>query len=125
MEATKKKKAYLKPEMNRFEMKMEAPFLAGSKDEIIITPTQPDKDWTTGILEPHCTKDGVAKKLGIYEYTCFRANSADLTSCELFALLGANIGEWIKVTRIDDRQFRAEIVNEQCSGGVTPDEEMY
>ena len=27
MEATKKKKAYLKPEMNRFEMKMEANFM--------------------------------------------------------------------------------------------------
>ena len=123
MEATKKKKAYLKPEMTKFEMKS-SNFIAASK-EIIITPTEPDKDWTTGILEPRCTKDGVAKKLNLNQYTCFRANSADLTSCELFALLGANVGEWIKVTRISDLQFRAEIVNEQCSGGVISEEDMY
>ena len=37
MEATKKKKAYLKPEMNRFEMKMEDSFMIVSK-EITDTP---------------------------------------------------------------------------------------
>ena len=39
MEATKR--SYLKPEVERFEMKMEAEFLAGSREdvEVIIPPT--------------------------------------------------------------------------------------
>ena len=34
MEATKKKKAYLKPEMTKFEMKMEESFMIASKEEV-------------------------------------------------------------------------------------------
>ena len=111
MEATKKKKAYLKPEMNRFEMKMEAPFLAGSKDEIIITPTEPNKDWTEGWLEESCTKDGVAKSLPIDGYTTFRANKDDVAKCKLIYDLNA-LDKCIKVTRISEKSYRAEIVDE-------------
>ena len=126
MEATKKKKAYIKPRMEKFEMKMETAFLTGSKGEVIITPEKPDVTWMTGYLSPQCTKDGVAKKLQTNEYTCFRANQLDITTCKLFNMLGANVGDWIKVTRINNNEFRAEIIPEQCSGGVVelPDEEI-
>ena len=40
MEATKKKKAYLKPEMTKFEMKMEESFMIASKEEVEIEETQ-------------------------------------------------------------------------------------
>lgn len=54
MEATKKKKAYIKPRMEKFEMKMETAFLAGSKGEIIIdTPEE-----LTMFLSPSCTSGG-------------------------------------------------------------------
>lgn len=120
-----KKKVYLKPEITKFEMNTEN-FISAS-GEVIITPPEPEKEWTTGILEPQCTKDGVAKKLNLYQYTCFRANSLDITSCKLFNMLGAEVGEWIKVTRISDTQFKAEIINEECSGGVEvpAEEETY
>ena len=54
MEATKKKKAYLKPEMNRFEMKMEAPFLSGSYT-IVIPETEVQVtigDLSNGCIDP-------------------------------------------------------------------------
>ena len=56
MEATKKKKAYLKPEMNLFEMKTEG-FMVGSKIEVevIVTPTEVE-----GLLQSKCTDSGTA-----------------------------------------------------------------
>ncbi len=52
MEATKKKRAYLKPEMSRFEMKTQE-FIAGSKEIIIDTPEE-----LTMFLSPSCTQGG-------------------------------------------------------------------
>ena len=121
MEATKKKKAYLKPEMSRLDMKVESSFLLGSKDEIIITPEQPDVDWTVGWLEEQCTQDGVAKSLPVGGQTCFRANKNDYESCRLFYELGAKTGKGkdetqdiIKLTRISQEQYRAEFSPIMC-----------
>lgn len=62
MEATKKKKAYLKPEITKFEMKTEG-FIAGSNSIIIDDPTYGDDDNTTDsqieiLLSPSCTSGG-------------------------------------------------------------------
>ena len=114
MEATKKKKAYLKPEMNRFNMKMEATFLVGSK-EIIFTPDNPEEDWTKiGYIEEECTKNGVAKALDPGQSICFRANKDDEGKCQLLRELGVStvIGDpnnIVKITNIDNVNFRAEI----------------
>lgn len=54
-----KKKAYLKPEITKFEMKMEAPFLAGSKQIIIEDPTGGGDGGVIEILlSPSCTAGG-------------------------------------------------------------------
>ena len=108
MEATKKKKAYLKSEMKNFEVKMEAPFLAAST--IIIEPDDPNTDWTEGWLEESCTKDGVAKALPVGGFTNFRANKDDATKCKLIYDLNA-VGKCVRVTRISEKTFRAEIVD--------------
>lgn len=76
MEATKMKKTYLSPEMNRFEMKMEAAFLAGSKDiEVIIPPTPegPTEVELEGLIPEACT-ESVVKNLGINECMPYSVN---------------------------------------------------
>ena len=80
MEATKKKKAYLKPEMNRFEIKMEAPFLVGSREdvEVVIPPTtNPEGPATVelvGLIPEPCT-ESVVKNLQINECTPYIVNT--------------------------------------------------
>ena len=76
-----KKKAYLKPEITKFEMKMEASFLAGSKDIIdIIIPTDPtDPEEPTevelvGLIPEECT-ESVVKNLAIGGCDSFGVNT--------------------------------------------------
>ena len=61
MEATKKKKAYLKPEMTKFEMKTEG-FIAGSNSIIIEDPTYGDNEDKPSTIEvllsSSCTQGG-------------------------------------------------------------------
>lgn len=57
MEATKKKKAYIKPRMEKFEMKMETAFLAGSKTEVEIIIPETEIE---GLLQSQCTDNGSA-----------------------------------------------------------------
>ena len=114
------KNIFFKPEIKKLYVQTEGFVAASNGGSTIIKPDEPDKDWTKGILEPHCTKDGVAKRLIVNEYTCFRVNDYDINSCQLFNTLGASVGQWVKVTRLDDIYFRAEIVAEQCVGGVMP-----
>lgn len=54
MEATKKKKAYIKPRMEKFEMKMETAFLAGSKEIIVI----PEEDYIASAGVSPCYSQG-------------------------------------------------------------------
>lgn len=56
MEATKKKKAYLKPEMNRFEMKMESPFMAPSKVIVEV----PEEEYTASAGVSPCYSQGTS-----------------------------------------------------------------
>lgn len=113
MEATKMKKTYLSPEMTRFEMKMEAAFLAASS--IIFEPEKPDENWMEGIIEPKCTQNGTATSLPIGGQTCFTVNHADLQSCGLFFNLGVTAKQDIvKLTRISQTQYRAEKTDRLC-----------
>ena len=119
MEATKKKKAYLKPEMTKFEMKTEG-FIAGS-NEVIFTPDTPEENWTKeGYLEENCTKNGVAKALNIGQSICFRANKDDETGCKILRELGVSTqnghpNNIVKITNIDGTLFRAEITPILCN----------
>ena len=75
MEATKKKKAYLKPEMNRFEMKMEA-FIAASRI-VIEVPTEPEAPTSVelvGLIPEPCT-ESVVKNLNINECMPYIVNT--------------------------------------------------
>ena len=91
-----KKKAYLKPEMTKFEMKMEASFLVGSKDIIdIIIPTDPtDPEEPTeielsGLLVPPCTGDGNVTNMYINECREFRINLFQEDKCLLWDMIQA------------------------------------
>lgn len=111
MEATKR--SYLKPEVERFEMKMEAEFLAASS--ITFEPEKPDENWMDGIIEPQCTQNGTATSLPIGGQTCFTVNHADLKSCGLFFNLGVTPKtDIIKLTRISQTQYRAEKTDRLC-----------
>mgnify|MGYP003297506252 CR=1 FL=1 len=114
MEATKKKKAYLKPEMTKFEMKTKSNFMVVSS--VIITPEAPDVNWMEGIIDPKCTQNGVAKALQVGGQTCFTVNHDDINSCELFYKLGVKAKtDIVKLTRISETQYRAEKTDFLCA----------
>ena len=97
MEATKKKKAYLKPEMNRFEMKTEG-FMVGSKVEVDVTVPEEEKI-IQGLLSSQCTDNGSAFNQLVPGGDCqtFGAMKIDNNSaCGLWKLMldaGLNLNE--------------------------------
>ena len=110
MEATKKKKAYLKPEMNRFEMKTEG-FIAGSK-EIVWVPDTPEVPYKEGFIEEHCTQGGVVKQMEIGETRCFPVNDNDVATCKLIQELGGvKNKDYIQITRKGKNLYQAELTS--------------
>ena len=78
MEATKKKKAYLKPEMTKFEMKTEGFIAASNFVDIVIPPTtdpeKPSEVEIDGLLSQECTGDGNVTNLGIDDCGIYKTN---------------------------------------------------
>ena len=119
MEATKKKKAYLKPEMTVNNLKTEG-FIAASK---IIIDTNPDNEnaiTIKGILSNKCTSGGVgntgaaANELKVGNCGTYKVNSVDDTdACELYnMMIQAGIplinGNTIKICHTDEYLWTAE-----------------
>ena len=97
MEATKKKKAYLKPEMSRFEVKTQE-FIAGSKEIIEIPPTTEDNEIIdfTSALGPECTKGGTYSQIVAGGCETFKINSLQKEDkCSIWPIL---IKEWPELT---------------------------
>lgn len=92
-----KKKAYLKPEITKFEMKMEAPFLAGSKEIIEIPDVDQDGetiDFTTA-LGSECTRGGTYMQIAAGGCQTFRMNNLDKGDCSIWPIL---IKKWPDLT---------------------------
>lgn len=91
MEATKK--SYLKPEVERFEMKTQE-FIAGSKVEveIIVPPTEVE-----GLLDSRCTDNGSAFNQLVANLEPNESNG----SCGYFGAMhvtdNSNCGLWVKM----------------------------
>jgi hypothetical protein len=117
------KRKFINPEIKEYRVRTES-MIAASKPIVDITPDDPTGDtkpWYQGLLSNYCTKDGVASGLPIGDYNCFRANKENDAGCELFNLLNAKRGDIVKVTRINETIYRAEIVDELCIGGTNTD----
>lgn len=92
MEATKKKKAYIKPRMEKFEMKMETAFLAGSKGEVIEIP----EEYYAVVTVPQCTSKSkkheadvsIAKNLTKHSGSWFSVNPEGNSCTVAWAALG-------------------------------------
>ena len=98
MEATKKKKAYLKPEMSRLEVKAEK-FIASSFKDVIIDPEIKKE---IGLLSPQCTKGGNYKQIGPGDYIIFPCNKDDIGTCDIFQKTGVKPGDCVKVTFLNE-----------------------
>ena len=126
MEATKKKKAYLKPEMSRFEMRAESHFQASGRDEYI--PIEEDLKRVTS--EPSCTSrnsakggtEAIAKNLKTGEGSWFLINPDNSCTTEWTSLGFAHGGDvyiyrglcngvdawWISHSFIDPSKIKCE-----------------
>ena len=93
MEVTKKKKAYLKPEITKFEMKTEG-FMVGSKIEVevIVKPTEFE-----GLLQSKCTDNGTAFNQLVANLEPTESNG----SCGVFGAMhvtdDTSCGLWVKM----------------------------
>ena len=120
MEATKKKKAYLKPEMSAFEVKTQE-FIAGSKTEVEIVI--PEAEYTEGLLHSKCTDNGTAFNQLVEGGDCQEFGAQHLTDkdCGLWGkMLAAGLdlhekGRVIVCRKYNDangnRVYHAKLVN--------------
>ena len=111
-----KKKVYLKPEITKFEMKMEAPFLAGSKQIIIEDPTGGEDGGIIEILlSASCTSGGQGLFLEVGECNNDININKNLSvningGCifwtdEIIKKIGVEKGDPIKLCRISETTF--------------------
>ena len=109
MEATKKKKAYLKPEMSAFEVKTQE-FIAGSRVEIGEIVIVPDVDAGNNSCLPGGTwseiKNGNNYNTGKCVYTQFQSNTGDNASDFLKA--GFQVGDCLVM----------KVIEQDANGGV-------
>lgn len=118
MEATKR--SYLKPEVERFEMKMEAEFLAGSREdvEVIIPPTPegPTEVELEGLIPEACT-ESVVKNLEINQCMPYSVNIFGKDGkCPLWDMiedagLTLNAKETIYIKRTDVAKYKVSKTN--------------
>ena len=117
------KKRFVSPEMKEHRLRTES-MIAASKPvvDIIVpdTPTQEEpKNWWEGYLSNSCVKDGAISGIEVGYYKCFRVNSTSESKCELFSLLNASTNDYVKVSRLNETLYRAEIVDAFCNAGAT------
>lgn len=85
-----KKKAYLKPEITKFEMKMETSFLAGSRETIEIPDVDEEGDIIdfTAALGPECTQGGTYSNIAAGGCETFGINSLQKEDvCQIWPLI--------------------------------------
>ena len=115
------KKRFICPEMREHRLRTEG-MIAASKPSVDIivpdTPTEEPKNWWEGYLSNSCVKDGAISGIEVGHYKCFRVNNTSQSKCELFYLLKANNGDYVKVSRINETLYRAEIVDSFCSADI-------
>lgn len=127
MEATKKKKAYLKPEMSRLEVKTQE-FIAGSKPIIEV-----DEDtFIIGTGIPSCFSQGTSNGVAPTLNACFQMNSAFMnakcykeeitlsdgtksTVGKEFEKAGLEPGKFYKVIEINTYSFKCRESTEACN----------
>ena len=117
------KKRFTYPEMREHKVRTES-MIAASKGSVdIIVPDDPygdnTKNWWEGYLSNSCVKDGAISGIEVGQYKCFRVNNTSESKCELFYLLKATTNDYVKVSRINETLYRAEIVDSQCDAGTT------
>ena len=114
------KKRFICPEMREHRLRTES-MIAASKPvvDIIVpdTPGEEPKNWWEGYLSNSCVKDGAISGIEVGYYKCFRVNSVSDSKCELFYQLKANTNDIVKVSRLNETLYRAEIVDELCDTG--------
>ena len=116
------KKRFVSPEMKEHRLRTES-MIATSKPvvDIIVpdTPTQEKpKNWWEGYLSNSCVKDGSITGIEVGYYQCFRVNDTSESKCELFSLLNASTNDYVKVSRLNETLYRAEIVDVFCDAGA-------
>ena len=89
MEATKKKKAYLKPEMSRFEVKTQE-FIAGS----VIVDDQGKVELLLDRGKENCFAQGTQEGVAFFEGACFQMN-LNQTGSNCTTNTGEPLGEYL------------------------------
>ena len=114
MEATKKKKAYLKPEMTKFEMKMESIMQTTSKPSVIVPEESVDTiigQLTPGCIDPQNPASIPAGKC--FEYTAHTNGGND---CPLWDYMEQELkvslvnGALVELCKLETGDFKATLL---------------
>ncbi len=117
------KKIFIYPEIKEHRLSTENMIAASNNSVDIVVPDVPSGDntnkWWEGYLSNSCVKDGSISGIEVGQYKCFRVNNTSESKCELFYLLKAETNDYVKVSRINETIYRAEIVDSYCDAGTT------